>query len=112
MQLLEQRLARARRLLATPGNQSNKSVVLAFAAGFGDPSYFSRVSRKTFGITPSEWLTLQRHSSLASGQAAAGFVPPRQTNVRPVQDFCRQRSYFPASWRLPARIAPDVSAGP
>jgi len=63
--VLEQRLRRARRLLATPGNRGKKIAELAFAAGFGDLSYFNRMFRRSFGMTPSEWRALPRNSALA-----------------------------------------------
>jgi AraC-like DNA-binding protein len=63
--VLEQRLTRARRLLALPGNRGRKIAELAFDAGFGDLSYFNRAFRKSFGMTPSEWRDPPRHSTLA-----------------------------------------------
>ena len=55
--VLEQRLIRARRLLGSAGNRGKKIAELAFDAGFGDLSYFNRVFRKRFCVTPSEWCT-------------------------------------------------------
>ncbi|HEY7247710.1 MAG TPA: helix-turn-helix domain-containing protein [Xanthobacteraceae bacterium] len=52
--VLEQRLALAHRLLLDPQNRHRKVSDIAYAAGFGDLSYFNRVFRKQFGITPSE----------------------------------------------------------
>ena len=63
--VLEHRLAHARRLLATPGNRGRKIAELAFAAGFGDLSYFNRMFRRNFGMTPSEWRALPRNHAPA-----------------------------------------------
>ena len=63
--VLEQRLTRARRLLTMHSDRSKKIAVLAFAAGFSDLSYFNRVFRKRFGVTPSEWRGLLHHSTPA-----------------------------------------------
>ena len=58
--VLEERLTRARRLLALPNNRGKKIAELAFGVGFGDLSYFNRAFRKSFGMTPSEWRALPR----------------------------------------------------
>ena len=52
--VLEQRLARVRRMLADPRHAGATISAIAFAAGFGDLSYFFRVFRRRFGATPSE----------------------------------------------------------
>jgi len=52
--VLEQRLVRASRLLASPGNRSKKIAEIAYDSGFGDLSYFNRAFRRRFGMTPSE----------------------------------------------------------
>jgi AraC-like DNA-binding protein len=52
--LLEQRLLRARKLLLDPLNRSRKVSDLAHSAGFTDVSYFNRVFRRRFGVTPSD----------------------------------------------------------
>jgi AraC-like DNA-binding protein len=52
--VLEQRLVLARRLLSDPRSRHRKIADIAFAAGFGDLSYFNRAFRKRFGATPSD----------------------------------------------------------
>lgn len=52
--VLEQRLARARRMLADPRYGEWTISAIAYAAGFGDLSYFNRAFRNRFGITPGE----------------------------------------------------------
>ena len=46
------RLALARRLLADPRQDGRTITEIAFEAGFGDLSYFNRVFRRRFGMTP------------------------------------------------------------
>jgi AraC-like DNA-binding protein len=50
----EQRLLLARRLLAEPRHRRSKVSAIAHTAGFGDLSYFNRIFRKRFGVTPSD----------------------------------------------------------
>lgn len=57
--VLEQRLLLARRLLSNPGTRQDKIGTIAYAAGFGDLSYFNRGFRRRFGVTPSEWRDAQ-----------------------------------------------------
>ena len=52
--VLDQRLARAHRLLSDPRNAGRTVSAIAFEAGFGDLSYFHRVFRRRFGATPSD----------------------------------------------------------
>jgi AraC-like DNA-binding protein len=52
--VLDQRLARARRMLSDPRLAGQKISTVAFDVGFGDLSYFNRVFRRRFGATPSE----------------------------------------------------------
>ncbi|MBW5436370.1 AraC family transcriptional regulator [Bradyrhizobium canariense] len=52
--LLEQRLLLARRLLLDPLNRWRKISDLAHSAGFADVSYFNRVFRRRFSVTPSD----------------------------------------------------------
>ena len=51
--VLEQRLARAHRMIREPRGLDRISTV-AFASGFGDLSYFNRAFRRRFGMTPSD----------------------------------------------------------
>lgn len=52
--VLEQRLAKARRILSEHGNATAGIGVVAYRCGFGDLSYFNRSFRRRFGMTPSE----------------------------------------------------------
>ena len=52
--VLEQRLYRAHRTIADPRHADRMISAIAFAAGFGDLSYFNRTFRRRFGMTPSE----------------------------------------------------------
>ena len=56
--LLEQRLLLACKLLLDPANDHRKISDIAHSAGFSDLSYFNRVFRRRFGVTPSD----RRHS--------------------------------------------------
>ncbi|HXW27091.1 MAG TPA: helix-turn-helix transcriptional regulator, partial [Xanthobacteraceae bacterium] len=51
--VLAERLARAHRVLRDPGCAGRPVSAIAFAAGFGDLSYFNRSFRRRFGDTPS-----------------------------------------------------------
>jgi AraC-like DNA-binding protein len=52
--VLDQRLARARSMLADPRHARLTIGAIATACGFGDVSYFNRVFRRSFGATPSD----------------------------------------------------------
>jgi AraC-like DNA-binding protein len=52
--VLEQRLLRAARLLRDPLHRARKVSDIAHIAGFNDVSYFHRVFRRRFGMTPSD----------------------------------------------------------
>jgi AraC-like DNA-binding protein len=52
--LLDQRLARAHRLLTDPRFATQKISAIAYDVGFGDLSYFNRVFRRQYGCAPSE----------------------------------------------------------
>jgi AraC-like DNA-binding protein len=62
--LMEQRLLLAQRLLSEPRHRYSKISTIAYAVGFGDPSYFHRMFRKRFGVTPSDM-----RAGAASGHA-------------------------------------------
>ena len=50
--LREHRLQTALRMLRSPRHRDWRVVEIAFAAGFGDLSYFNRTFRRRFGDTP------------------------------------------------------------
>jgi AraC-like DNA-binding protein len=52
--VLEQRLARALRMLADPHRQGRTISAIAFEVGFANLSYFNRTFRRHFGMTPSD----------------------------------------------------------
>jgi AraC-like DNA-binding protein len=52
--VLGERLARAHRMLTRPPTADRSIAAVAFAAGFGDLSYFIRTFRRAYGATPSE----------------------------------------------------------
>jgi AraC-like DNA-binding protein len=52
--VLDQRLALAHRLLSDPRQAGEKIASIAFAAGFGDVSYFYRVFRRRYDLLPSD----------------------------------------------------------
>jgi AraC-like DNA-binding protein len=52
--VLEQRLALAHRLLSAPRRANEKIASVAFAAGFGDVSYFYRAFRRRYDLLPSD----------------------------------------------------------
>jgi AraC-like DNA-binding protein len=52
--VLEQRLARAWRILSDPRFADRNISVVAYESGFGDISYFNRSFRKRFGASPTE----------------------------------------------------------
>jgi AraC-like DNA-binding protein len=52
--VLGERLMRAHRMLSNPCCARLSVSAIAFAAGFGDLSYFNRTFRRRFGATPSE----------------------------------------------------------
>ena len=62
--VLAQRLARAHRMLAEPAGRNRTISAIAFEVGFGNLSYFNRVFRRRFGMTPSD---ARRAGSDASG---------------------------------------------
>ena len=52
--VIEERLAQARRMLASPRSAGRKIADIAFTCGFGDVSYFNRKFRQRFGSAPGE----------------------------------------------------------
>jgi len=52
--VLSERLARAHRLLSDPRFADRSIATLALEAGFGDLSYFNRVFRRRYGVSPSD----------------------------------------------------------
>ena len=63
--LLDQRLARAHRMLGDPRLVNRSVSAIAFEAGFGDLSHFNRAFRRRFGESPSN----VRAMTLAAGNA-------------------------------------------
>jgi AraC-like DNA-binding protein len=64
--VLEQRLVKAHRAIRDPLRTGQMISTIAFAAGFGDLSYFNRAFRRRFGMTPSD--------ARAQGRAEKGSV--------------------------------------
>jgi AraC-like DNA-binding protein len=52
--VINQRLARAHRMLCDPLFDHRSISAIALAVGFGDISYFNRTFRRCFGATPSD----------------------------------------------------------
>jgi AraC-like DNA-binding protein len=52
--LLDQRLARAHRMLSDPRLAERTISAIAYEAGFGDLSHFNRAFRRRYGETPSD----------------------------------------------------------
>jgi len=72
--VLQQRLARARRMLGDPRSAGETISAIAFACGFGDLSYFNRVFRRHYGATPSAVREVARAAEQAgrNGKAECG----------------------------------------
>ena len=60
----QQRMRRAARLLVAQREMSVKEVALR--CGIGEDNYFSKVFRKTFGVSPTEFRTTGMYASLTS----------------------------------------------
>jgi AraC-like DNA-binding protein len=58
--LLAQRLARAHSMLTDPRHAKQSISTIAYAAGFGDLSYFNRTFRRRYGVVPSDIRGLKR----------------------------------------------------
>ena len=52
--VVDQRLARAHRMLSDPRFAGRTVNAIAFDVGFGDLSYFNRTFRRRYGATPSD----------------------------------------------------------
>jgi AraC-like DNA-binding protein len=59
--LLDQRLARAHRMLSNPLLAERTISAIAYEAGFGDLSHFNRAFRRRYGETPSDVRARSRH---------------------------------------------------
>lgn len=55
------RLDEAARLLASPTHQDQRIAELALSVGFGDISYFNRLFRRKFGLTPRDFRHAARY---------------------------------------------------
>jgi AraC-like DNA-binding protein len=62
----EQRLLKARRLLTGHGHEALSITTVALDCGYSDPSYFNRVFRRHFGVTPTEF----REANLSETQSS------------------------------------------
>jgi AraC-like DNA-binding protein len=51
--LMDKRLERAAALLRDPQQRDTRIAAVAYACGFSDLSYFNRVFRRRYGLTPS-----------------------------------------------------------
>ena len=60
--LLDQRLARAHRMLSNPLLAERTISTIAYEAGFGDLSHFNRAFRRRYGETPSDVRARSRSS--------------------------------------------------
>lgn len=53
--IADARLDYASRLLRDPAQSGRTIAATAFMAGFGDVSWFNKIFRRRFGVTPSQW---------------------------------------------------------
>jgi AraC-like DNA-binding protein len=60
--VLDQRLARAHRMLSDPWLAERTISTIAYEAGFGDLSYFNRAFRRRYGESPSDVRSSLRRS--------------------------------------------------
>ncbi len=74
--LTDRRLLEAKRLLAFTGAGVAE---IAYAAGFGDPAYFSRVFARAMGVPPRAWAksTIAAHPPLTAEAVRRGSGPAR-----------------------------------
>jgi AraC-like DNA-binding protein len=68
---LDQRLARAYRMLSDPRLAERTISAIAYEAGFGDVSHFNRAFRRRYGETPSDLRAGSRHADWPTGGRAA-----------------------------------------
>jgi AraC-like DNA-binding protein len=73
----EQRLLKARQLLTGHGREALSITTVALDCGYSDPSYFNRVFRRHFGVTPTEF----REANLNETQGSD--VPGNPKTKRP-----------------------------
>jgi AraC-like DNA-binding protein len=69
--VLRERLARAHRLLTDPSLPDRGIAAVAYAAGFGDLSYFIRAFRREFGASPSQIRSGALHQACRPGSLCA-----------------------------------------
>jgi len=67
--VLDQRLALAHRLLSDPRRAAEKVAAIAFAAGFGDVSYFYRVFRRRYAMLPTDLRAIAQRDGEAPSTA-------------------------------------------
>ena len=79
--VLQQRLARAHRLLCDPLKTDEKIAGIALDAGFGDLSYFNQAFRRRYGAAPSD-VRAQARLRIDPMQAAAA-LHDRNAKGRP-----------------------------
>src|SRR3546814_10251007 len=58
--VLGERIDRAHRLLLPQARASGKIAAVAYGCGFGDLSYFNLTFRRRFGMTPSDFRSVNR----------------------------------------------------
>ncbi|MEV0173053.1 AraC family transcriptional regulator [Streptomyces sp. NPDC050803] len=59
--LITERLAKARKMLASPRYDRLTVAAVAARCGFSSPSHFSRRFQSAYGVTPSEWRRHREH---------------------------------------------------
>jgi AraC-like DNA-binding protein len=77
--LLDQRLARAHRMLCAPRSSGYPVSAIAYEVGFGDLSYFNRCFRKLYGLTPVDVrkTVVNDDQSAAMPRSVVGFSQSR-----------------------------------
>ena len=86
------RLREARRMLANPGSSITQ---ICYAAGFNDPSYFTRVFKKYFGGNPSEFLGVPLNERFDADGSYEASGPIEKTDRRM---FVKRLNEFDARW--------------